>query len=52
MKGVLLYPLCINNINREYKLENKLFAVNTLDLSKDFKTIEKQLLNILHYFDI
>ena len=47
IKGILLYPLCYDNINKEYKIEDKYFAVNTLDLSSDFDIIKEQLINIV-----
>ena len=47
IKGVLLYPLCSDNINKEYKIQDKYFAVNTLDLSSDFDIIKEQLINMV-----
>lgn len=47
IKGVLLYPLCYDNINKEYKIQDKYFAVNTLDLNSDFDIIKEQLINIV-----
>ncbi|ELV07034.1 5-methylcytosine restriction system specificity protein McrC, partial [Brachyspira hampsonii] len=51
VKGVLLYPLCSDNINKEYKINDKYFAVNTVDLNSDFTIIKEQLINIVkNYF--
>ncbi|MDA0080878.1 5-methylcytosine-specific restriction endonuclease system specificity protein McrC [Brachyspira hyodysenteriae] len=50
IKGVLLYPLCYDNINKEYKIQDKYFAVNTLDLNSDFDIIKEQLINIVKYY--
>ncbi|KLI23713.1 5-methylcytosine-specific restriction endonuclease system specificity protein McrC [Brachyspira hyodysenteriae] len=47
IKCVLLYPLCSDNINKEYKIQDKYFAVNTLDLNSDFDIIQEQLINIV-----
>ena len=50
IKGVLLYPLCDDNINKEYKIDDKCFAVNTIDLNSDFKLIKQKLINIINNF--
>lgn len=47
IKGVLLYPLCYDYINKEYKIHDKYFDVNTLNLKSDFDIIQEQLINIV-----
>ena len=51
VKGILLYPLCDDNINKEYKINDKYFAVNTIDLNSDFYIIKCKLIDIIkNYF--
>lgn len=51
IKGILLYPLCNDNLNKEYKINDKYFAVNTIDLNSDFNIIKSELINIIkNYF--
>ena len=50
IKGVLLYPLCSDNINKEYKIQDKYFAVNTINLNSDFKEIKNKLIELINDF--